>query len=461
MDGELDVVVATNAFGMGIDKADVRTVCHESVPPSIEAYYQEAGRAGRDGGPSRALLFAESRDKGLHVFFIQRGEVDDEAIATVAKRLQARAADGRYDLGADELGAVVESKRRARRSDDGATTSRAVIGHLARAGVVRPAPSSPDRVRGRIEGPFDGRARAACRTSAGDGAAGALAPVPGGVGVRRGRRVPARGDPAPLRRPTPPRTDPGVPCCDVCDASWVPSRPVPPAAGRAAAARRPGTSTRRSSTSSSDARAAGRADAHGRDPARRPVEGRAEERLRRPARPTATFDHLTAGEVLARVDELVDRGAPALDGRRVPEAASRRRRAAGPRMSPLRVGVLASGEGTNLQALLDTVHGREARGRRRGVGPAGCPGARAGAGVGRADRRVRARRAPPTATRATPRSPTGCRSATSSSSCSPATWRSSRPRSWPAFPGAVLNVHPSLLPAFPGIGRSSRRWPTA
>jgi len=308
MDGRLDVVVATNAFGMGIDKADVRTVCHESVPGSIEAYYQEAGRAGRDGRPARALLFAEGRDKGLHVFFIQRSEVSDEAIATVARRLQMRADNGRYDLGTDELAAVLDGRGE---NDD---QVRAVIGHLARAGVVRPAPSSPDRLRGRIESAFDGRARAACRTSAGEGQRArwrqyrSVWAFVEGQACRRTTILRHFGD------PSPPAPAPGVPCCDVCDASWVPAAPPNASRARAAANGRNGSSA----VAPGDLDAAILEVVETAQPAvgrTRTVEilrgGRSQALVKSghdglPA--YGTFDHLTAKQVLARVDELLQGG---------------------------------------------------------------------------------------------------------------------------------------------------------
>jgi ATP-dependent DNA helicase RecQ len=329
MAGEAEVVVATNAFGMGVDKADVRTVAHASVPGSVEAYYQEAGRAGRDGRPARALLFAESRDKGLHVFFIQRAEVDDAAIAGVGRALLAAAAasggpagalplpgvepppGARYDVAVDALGDEPEQVR-------------AIVGHLARAGVVQPAPAPVDRLRGRVAGAFDGRARAACRASAGEAQRArwrqyrSVWAFVEGRGCRRTAILRHFGD---RSEPVP-----DVACCDVCDPGLVPAAPEARRAPVVHAV--PGA---RSNGAGGDLAAAivevvdQATPAVGRTRAVEILRGGRSKVVQKYAYDGlpayGAFAHLSAGEVLERVDELMAAGRLVSTGGRFPKLA--------------------------------------------------------------------------------------------------------------------------------------------
>jgi len=130
-DGQLEVVVATIAFGMGVDKADIRTVVHTALPGSLEAYSQEVGRAGRDGLPARAVMLFSWADRHTHEYFLRRDYPEPEVLQRVFAALTEEATPREelrrgVGLGDEELvaaldklwvhgGAVVDADERARR----------------------------------------------------------------------------------------------------------------------------------------------------------------------------------------------------------------------------------------------------------------------------------------------------------------------------------------------------------
>ncbi len=102
MASDAPLLVATNAFGMGVDKSDVRLIAHFNIPGSVEAYYQEAGRAGRDGEPATCMLLFNYADRGIHDFFTENSYPDQSVVLRLWKTLSQYGV-GTHPLDADML----------------------------------------------------------------------------------------------------------------------------------------------------------------------------------------------------------------------------------------------------------------------------------------------------------------------------------------------------------------------
>jgi RecQ family ATP-dependent DNA helicase len=221
MSGDAEIVVATNAFGMGVDKADVRAVIHWAIPKSVEAYYQEVGRGGRDGRPARAILLSSRSDLGRLINFITRDAVEPDQVMALVRRLNDQT--------------VIDAPSQDR--------DRVALGIAERAGLIRLLPAPGGRLSvtlGDRESNQLGAVAAICRQAT-DRAWRAYHAVKefssSSESCRRQTLLTHFGDarpPAPTGR-----------CCDVCDPDTVglpdPTTLTPPTTKRKRRAEEPST----------------------------------------------------------------------------------------------------------------------------------------------------------------------------------------------------------------------------
>ncbi len=129
MSGRVPVVAATNAFGMGIDKRDIRNIVHFDMPGTVEAYYQEIGRAGRDGRMSRAVMLHMPSDRRIHEFFINNAHPPADWVHRIYDWLR--------DRGTNPIYARVEDMAAALPDDAGDRAASSCVYILQREGMVR------------------------------------------------------------------------------------------------------------------------------------------------------------------------------------------------------------------------------------------------------------------------------------------------------------------------------------